>query len=464
MRTLLAIDFDRWAADTYRANFPDVRVECGRVEDSINELPPVDIIVGGPPCQGFSTAGKGAGKNDDRNGWPAFIEAVRRVKPRQFLAENVPGMMTAKHMPYLQSVVSELVACGYSVGIKKLDAVNFGAPQFRKRVWIWGIRRDVYDGGARHCWPTPTHQWPWPDGCMFGGSLLPAVTCGWTLNIPHMQKDGVWFEGDGPHKNEPLMISGSKGRRSHDGTHLRGPLIDGVGRPSWTIDAAPPSIAEGAGPKHEYRVIGGGRNHPDKNPDGTWRRDERDITQEPSTTIPGSGFALHGGVIPRLHEYRHSAAMLTKHPPASPASPASTVQAKWFKGGAEGLVMVEYDPKHPCNQVDRPGVTPRSGGRGHTAPGGPDTITDGIFVRRLSPLECARLQSCPDDMRWPAKITKTAMYRIIGNGWNCAMAAKMGEALRQADPGSQTLIDLFCGGGLGAMGLHGRYWSWGGKR
>jgi site-specific DNA-cytosine methylase len=82
------------------------------------------------------------------------------------------------------------------------------------------------------------------------------------------------------------------------------------------------------------------------------------------------------------------------------------------------------------------------------------------YVRRLTPLECLRLQSGPDDFAWPNKITKTAMYRVVGNGWASGMAAQMSAALAAADPGSRAVVDLFCGGGLGACGWHGRYWAY----
>ena len=62
-------------------------------------------------------------------------------------------------------------------------------------------------------------------------------------------------------------------------------------------------------------------------------------------------------------------------------------------------------------------------------------------------------------MAWPAGISKTAMYRVIGNGWACGIAAALSRALATADPESKTTVDLFCGGGLGALGWNGRYWT-----
>ena len=85
---------------------------------------------------------------------------------------------------------------------------------------------------------------------------------------------------------------------------------------------------------------------------------------------------------------------------------------------------------------------------------------DKQLVRRLTPAECARLQSCPDDMAWPEGCTKTTKYRIIGNGWACKLAHELAAAFRKVDPESKTVIDLFCGGGLASLGWHGRYWQY----
>lgn len=386
MSRILAIDFDAWACKTYQANFPNARVICGRVEDHYAEIVDAhpDIVLGGPPCQGFSSAGKGLGNKDERNGWPSFIEAIRRTKPRSFLAENVPGMCNQSHLPYTQSVYRELEALGYSVDVKLLDAVNFGVPQFRERLWWWGIRRDLFDAGMKHKWPTPTHCWPPTDDHpeLFGGEhrLLPAVTVGMALGLTQ--------------------------KRS-----LTQKCIDATWSPTYESDQ--PSRLQNASP--------------------------------------------HG-----LIEYHWSTAMLAKHPPASPAS---SVQAKYAKGGAEGLVevptihrrrgsgMCERHGERLDSPVTDPMPTINSGVSRQIH------LKDKLLVRRLTPAECARLQSCPDDMAWPDKITKTAQYRIIGNGWACAVAHHLRLAFDAVDPGEHSTLDLFCGGGLGALGWHHRYWS-----
>lgn len=176
--TLLAIDFDKHACAAYRANFPDTEVRCASVADVLDSLPAADVVVGGPPCQPFSDAGENRGETDERDCIPDFIEAVRRVRPRHFLMENVRGLLKQKHARYFHFALDALAACGYIVQWRLLDAVNYGVPQFRERVWIWGVRRDLHGDGMHHAWPLPTHAWPPPDACMFGAALLPGITVG----------------------------------------------------------------------------------------------------------------------------------------------------------------------------------------------------------------------------------------------------------------------------------------------
>lgn len=421
-QTLLAIDFDRWAAETYRANFPGVDVRCGPVASFLDELPDADVILGGPPCQPFSTAGEGEGESDERDCIPDFIAAVGKVRPRMFLMENVPGLLTERHLRYFGRAVEALEGHGYAVRVKRLDAVSFGVPQFRERVWVWGIRRDLYDAGVRHQWPKPTHAWPPPEPCMFGAALLPGVTVGQALGL-----DGRL-----------------KGWRGAGMTERHGERPD-----QSTEEPSPPITAgsKGSGPRVLFMETGSKCR---KDSNGTPRGPLVKGLDNPGFTIDSRGFDVH--------EYRWSDAMLQKHPPASPAP---TVQAKWFKGGAEGLVEVEYD--HGVADSLAPSPTLKAGGNidanGKQGGGCPPILRDGLRVRRLTPDECLRLQSGPDDFVWPDKITKTAKYRVVGNGWACRMGAVFAEAFALADPRSRTVIDLFCGGGLGACGWHGRYWS-----
>ena len=101
------------------------------------ELPKTDIIVGGPPCQPFSVGGKQMGLEDSRDGFPAFISAVRTNKPKLWLFENVRGMMY-RNKAYLNEILAELKVLGYKVDIQILKSVNYQVPQNRERLFVVG--------------------------------------------------------------------------------------------------------------------------------------------------------------------------------------------------------------------------------------------------------------------------------------------------------------------------------------
>ncbi len=416
--TLLAVDHDRWAAETYRANFPGVPVVTGSVADQLATLPYADVVLGGPPCQPHSLAGNRKASADERDGGADFVAAVARVGPRMFLMENVPGLLTSENGTYAHNLLAALEAAGrgYVVQIKTLDAVNYGVPQFRRRCWWWGIRSDVYAAGVRHGWPVPTHAWPPPGPSMFGGELAAGVTVGEALGL-----DGYLQQSRGPRWQDEAR---------------QPPTTE----PSPTVPATS-KAGGGGGLLHVVRVFGGGRNHP-ADADGVYRRDKRDITDEPSTTIVD----YNGATTPTLHADLE----------IGPDQLARIAAYEWASGCVESRDL----------KPDRPARTLTAKNAAGTSNDALRIVAENwkrkgdLWVRRLAPLECARLQSVPDAFRWPDNLPKTHAYRVIGNGWASGMAVHMSRALAAADPDSRTTIDLYCGGGLGAVGWHGRFWSY----
>lgn len=101
------------------------------------KYPKADIIIGGPPCQPFSVGGNQNGIHDSRNGFPYFIDAVKKIKPKVFMFENVRGLLYSNKW-YLEVVVEELEALGYKTSRQLLNAVNFGVPQNRERFFLVG--------------------------------------------------------------------------------------------------------------------------------------------------------------------------------------------------------------------------------------------------------------------------------------------------------------------------------------
>lgn len=163
-RTLAASEFVPAAAETYRANFPDVPLLDEDIRDVTAadvlaaagvEQGEVDVLEGSPPCSSFSTAGRGAagwGKesrySDTRQRTDdLFFEFARildGVQPRAFVAENVPGLAQGASQGYFASICDSLRdECGYLLTVHKIDAMWLGVPQHRERLIFVGLREDV---------------------------------------------------------------------------------------------------------------------------------------------------------------------------------------------------------------------------------------------------------------------------------------------------------------------------------
>ena len=121
------------AVATYSANLTgdcnEVFLELGKPHEA------ADVIIGGPPCQPFSQFGYQLGKRDRRNGFPIFLDAVDRIRPKLAIIENVRGVLY-RNKDYLRSVVGELERFGYTVETRILNSVHYGVPQNRERIVI----------------------------------------------------------------------------------------------------------------------------------------------------------------------------------------------------------------------------------------------------------------------------------------------------------------------------------------
>jgi DNA (cytosine-5)-methyltransferase 1 len=128
------------AVDTYNKNLNGACYnQFLEVGFEYPESDKIDIIIGGPPCQPFSRFGNQKGIEDARDGFPIFIDAVKRLKPKVFLFENVANIL-GRHKWYLELVVAELRKLGYVVEYRIVNAVDYGVPQNRERLICVGHR------------------------------------------------------------------------------------------------------------------------------------------------------------------------------------------------------------------------------------------------------------------------------------------------------------------------------------
>ncbi|MEQ6204014.1 DNA (cytosine-5-)-methyltransferase [Sulfitobacter sp. HNIBRBA2951] len=139
-----ANDLNKYACETYRHNLKHDILE-GSVWDHINSLPEsCDLVIGGFPCQDISINGKRAGVAGKRSGlYTAMVEAVDKLQPNMFVAENVRGLLYKYNEESLAKVLTDFSALGYEVSYKLYHAADYGVPQRRERVFIVGVKNGV---------------------------------------------------------------------------------------------------------------------------------------------------------------------------------------------------------------------------------------------------------------------------------------------------------------------------------
>jgi DNA (cytosine-5)-methyltransferase 1 len=143
-----AIEIDKWASETFQLNHPDTILLQGditqmsdeQIVDTFGKYKP-DIILGGPPCQGFSICNKNSGDpKDPKNSlFQEFIRVGRLLKPKIMIMENVPNLIKAKTKNkeiVIDIITAELRALGYEVEYRILEAIDYGVPQIRKRLIV----------------------------------------------------------------------------------------------------------------------------------------------------------------------------------------------------------------------------------------------------------------------------------------------------------------------------------------
>ena len=148
-----AVEIDKAACTTYRNAFPGVKLFDGDVAKvNFSEHTGVDVVAGGPPCQPFSVAGNLQIENDPRDCIPHFVRAVSEIRPAAFIMENVPGLIGPRARDYFERVLESFRNLGYEVTAEVLNAADYGVPQFRRRLFVVGMR-----DGSTFEFPRPTH-------------------------------------------------------------------------------------------------------------------------------------------------------------------------------------------------------------------------------------------------------------------------------------------------------------------
>lgn len=213
--SILATDIDENCQKTFARNFPDVPFICQDIatltKDQIDVIigdKSVDVILGGPPCQGFSLANKNRNKVDDDPRNQLFYHYVRIIdcySPKVFIMENVKGLLSMKNGQVIKTIVDcfSKAGQGYNVDYKILKASDYGVPQCRERVIIMGVRKDLDKA--------PSFPSPYATPAI---SVADAI-----MDLPQIEAgegcDGMLYAEQPQNEYQALMRRGSKRLYNH---------------------------------------------------------------------------------------------------------------------------------------------------------------------------------------------------------------------------------------------------------
>jgi DNA (cytosine-5)-methyltransferase 1 len=155
-RSVRAVEMDEAAAASYELTFGEGIVISSSIQDWLvhETVPQVDVVVGGPPCQGFSTLGKQDAEDERNTLWRQYAETIRIAQPKYFVVENVAAFASSRQFGDFQRAVEpDGFLRNYAFDFRVLNAADYGAPQARRRAVLVGHHRDLQSPG----FPEPTH-------------------------------------------------------------------------------------------------------------------------------------------------------------------------------------------------------------------------------------------------------------------------------------------------------------------
>lgn len=373
-----------------------------------HDYDPIDLLVGGTPCQAFSVAGLRKGFADERGNLTLeFVRLAQRLKPRWLVWENVPGVLSIDRGRAFGSFLGGLAECGYGFAYRVLDAQHFGVPQRRRRVFVVGYLGDwrppaavLFERESLLRDLTPRRKAG--EGVARGTELGTPGGCWWDGGQVSQTLDAVLSKGQTmPEKNRfpavlqpvtPSLTGNPYGdHESRDGllvTHsLRGEGFDasedGTGRGTPLVPVTAPCLTGNYGKQPDSSDTSKG---PMLIPVAN---QERAVCENPDAGPDGAGFRTDG---------------MAYTLEARPVPQAVAYDLRGREGGA----MLE-GPHETAN------IRAASGGSSRSYVAVP------MAVRRLTPRECERLQGFPDDYtNIPWKNGKAGTPDLLGPAkWDC---------------------------------------------
>ena len=364
------------------------------------ELPDIDLICGGFPCQSFSIAGKRGGFEDARGTLFFEIARIARVKrPKYLLLENVPGLLSHDSGRTFATILTTLSELGYNVAWQVLNSANFGVPQSRKRVFIIGYLREKSSGEIQAFTEANPKTIVQKLGGRQGDRVYDqdGLSCTLTSNGGGFAGNtGLYSVGQLPIKS--LTKSGYQIAEPGDSIDLAYPNLNTRrGRVGKQIaHTITPNITQGI-----YFI--------DMNPDPKITEIARCITARQDAGI-SKRKGEHSGVIEIAKEIGPRAVI-------SPERETVRQQGRRIKGPNE--------PMFALTTQDRHGVL--------------DYDPECDIIRKLMPIECWRLQGFTDEQFYKAQavgLSDARLYKMAGNAVSVPVITALGEIIKRVHENS----------------------------
>lgn len=371
-------EIDAFPRAVLRHHYPDVPLHGDFTTIKADEYDPIDLLVGGTPCQSFSVAGLRGGLDDERGDLALeYLRLADRLRPRWLVWENVPGVLSSNGGRDFGAILGGMVELGYGFAYRVLDAQFFGVAQRRRRVFVVGHARDWRSAAAvlfeRHC--LQRHPAPRREKGQSAPTLPSRSSAGGGL--------GTDFDCDGGLIATPIL-DGAKGRTDKRGAR-DGSALGEPGGPMFTLrEGSAHAIA--LAPVEPFVLMERGRNG---EPNLEYRADG---TANAILTPNGGRGGLGVGAIAFAENQRNEVREL---------------------GVAGALARIRRgDAKN-------------------------ETLIAASAVRRLTPRECERLQGFPDDytlIPWRKGVAPDGpRYKALGNSMAVPVMAWIGRRIAMVE-------------------------------
>ncbi len=231
----MANDISRYAKEVYEANLPETDFRTTRVEE-IRVFPQADLLIGCYPCQGYSQGGaRDANRNVNRL-YREFDRALRKIRPKAFVVENVPGMARSDNRHFLNAQLVRFRSAGYRVAEPQcVNAVDYGLAQERRRIFFVGIRSDL---GMRYEFPEPTHG-PVLQPVRTQRDVLKGLEEEWPIGEFCVQAFHWYYLSRNRYRGWDEASKTILANARHMPLHPMSPQLVRVGKDKWTFDGDP---------------------------------------------------------------------------------------------------------------------------------------------------------------------------------------------------------------------------------